>query len=612
MFPVPLFCNLLRRLLAGAVAGSLMLLPSASMAQNASANQPWENNVTADGSAPVKRHETAAAVWNNRIYLIGGRGTKPVDQYDAGSNTWVSLLPTPTEMHHFQPLVWNDRIYLLGGFACCYPNEPALTHIQIYDPATDTWSIGAEIPAARRRGGAAAVVFMDRFYMIGGNTLGHNGGAVAWFDVYDPATDTWSILPDAPDARDHFNAVIVEGLLVAASGRQTEQPNPFLNTVSPVNIYDFSTSIWTTGSDIPTPRAGAMTVGYGTEAIVIGGEVSDTVSALDVVEAYDIESDSWRTLQSLNTPRHSGGVVVFDGAAHIIAGGKTRGGGGESTVHEKLTLDPDTPPPVDTDVDGLSDVDEIDIYGTAVNDADTDDDQLSDGKEVSLGTNPLHPDTDLDTLSDGEEVLLYLSNPLSQDTDQDSLLDQDEINVHQTNPRVKDTDNDGLDDNIELAVGTDPRLADTDGDGLDDGTELNQTNTSPNQADTDLDLLSDGDEVNTYMSDPLLVDTDGDTLTDGVEVQIYNTSPILADTDADQVPDNEELALGYDPLKADTDGDGISDFDEINSGQTTNGQTTDGQTSQNSGGGVPGAVWLAVSVVAWFSRRRWGVNSQGP
>lgn len=72
-----------------------------------------------------------------------------------------------------------------------------------------------------------------------------------------------------------------------------------------------------------------------------------------------------------------------------------------------------TPPPPDTDSDGLSDDDEINIYGTNPNNPDTDGDGLTDGDEVnSTGTDPLDPDSDTDTFSDGDEVFMG-TDPLS-------------------------------------------------------------------------------------------------------------------------------------------------------------------------------------------------------
>ncbi len=66
----------------------------------------------------------------------------------------------------------------------------------------------------------------------------------------------------------------------------------------------------------------------------------------------------------------------------------------------------------DSDNDGLTDGDEVLIYGTSPVDSDSDEDRLTDGEEVTIGTDPLNSDSDNDGFSDSEE---YLANtdPLS-------------------------------------------------------------------------------------------------------------------------------------------------------------------------------------------------------
>ncbi len=62
---------------------------------------------------------------------------------------------------------------------------------------------------------------------------------------------------------------------------------------------------------------------------------------------------------------------------------------------------------LDSDGDGLSDAEEIDIYGTDPFNADTDNDGLTDGQEVIFyGTDPKNPDSDGDGILDGQEGFL--------------------------------------------------------------------------------------------------------------------------------------------------------------------------------------------------------------
>lgn len=83
----------------------------------------------------------------------------------------------------------------------------------------------------------------------------------------------------------------------------------------------------------------------------------------------------------------------------------------------------------DSDLDGLTNVDEVDVYGTNPADWDTDDDGLSDGQEVlTYGTNPLDQTTDGDGWTDWAEVVTYHTNPLLTDTDADGAADHLDLN----------------------------------------------------------------------------------------------------------------------------------------------------------------------------------------
>ncbi len=58
---------------------------------------------------------------------------------------------------------------------------------------------------------------------------------------------------------------------------------------------------------------------------------------------------------------------------------------------------------------------------------DTDNDGLSDDEEINLGTNINKTDSDSDKLFDREEVYVYKTDPLNPDTDQDGFLDGEEV-----------------------------------------------------------------------------------------------------------------------------------------------------------------------------------------
>jgi hypothetical protein len=117
---------------------------------------------------------------------------------------------------------------------------------------------------------------------------------------------------------------------------------------------------------------------------------------------------------------------------------------------------------------------EVTVYETLLY-VDQDADGLDLDQENQLGTSDLDPDSDGDGLSDYDEVFVYGTDPTRADTDGDGLNDSFELSFQPSslNPRSSDTDGDGLSDASEVnAHGTDPNNPDSDGDGMPDGWEV--------------------------------------------------------------------------------------------------------------------------------------------
>ena len=333
------FCRCLRLFLVTALLGLAGFGFLANSAHAAATNSSaWLATISPDGSMPTARHEAAAVSVGDYLYLIGGRGNRPVERYSPSTGHWETLGLAPIELHHVQPVVIGTDIYVLGAFTCCYPSELSVAEIYVFDTQQLTWDVVGEIPTDRLRGSAAAVVHDQRIYLIGGNTQGHDGGAVPWFDEYDPFSAQWRVLPDAPHARDHFSAVVIGQSLIAAAGRQSMLPNPSANAVSSTDIYDFESGLWRSAAAIPTVRGGAVAVAHGNQLIVAGGEINTASAALDTVEAYDLDEDAWLGLPSLLIGRHGSGGAILDNQFHMVSGASSLGGAVETATHERLVL----------------------------------------------------------------------------------------------------------------------------------------------------------------------------------------------------------------------------------------------------------------------------------
>jgi N-acetylneuraminic acid mutarotase len=253
--------------------------------------------------APTARHEAAYVQAGNKFYLMGGRGIKPVQVYDPAGRTWTNAAATPIEMHHFQAVTLDGLIYVVGAFTGAYPSETPIPNIYIYNPATNQWIMGPNIPQDRRRGAAGVVVHNKKIYVVDGIVNGHNSGSVNWLDEFDPATNAWTILPNAPRTRDHFHAAVIGNKLYAAGGRRTSASTNqvFSLTVPEVDAFDFTTRQWATlANPIPTLRAASGTVALDGELVVIGGESGTQTTAHKETEALNVSTAAWQRLATCN------------------------------------------------------------------------------------------------------------------------------------------------------------------------------------------------------------------------------------------------------------------------------------------------------------------------
>jgi len=304
--------------------------PSKTAGTTPKASASWQKIDTLGEATP--RHESSAVLIAKDLYVFGGRGDRPLQVLDLETRRWRTLTAPPLEIHHAQGVVHNGRIFIVSGLTGQFPEEPALEHVYIYDPATDAWSKGPRIPQERRRGASGVVVIGDLAYILGGNTRGHNSGYVPWADSLDLVTGQWAVLPDAPHARDHFHAAVVNGQIYAAGGRLSaaDAGEPLSRTVAQVDVFDPKKGAWSTlKADLPTPRAGTAAVRLNGRLLVLGGESDRQVAAHSEVEQFDPQTQKWTPLPAMPVGRHGAQAVANESTLWITSGSANRGGGPE-------------------------------------------------------------------------------------------------------------------------------------------------------------------------------------------------------------------------------------------------------------------------------------------
>jgi N-acetylneuraminic acid mutarotase len=141
-----------------------------------------------------------------QFYLFGGIGSRSMDVFDPETDTWSRGTELPVNMHHFQAVRLGDEIYVLGTFTGDPPGEKVLEDIYIFNTSSMQWRKGDPIPKDRLRASCGVVAFRDMIYMIGGRS--NSGESCSWADRYDPVTGKWKKLRDAPRNREYYHAPI--------------------------------------------------------------------------------------------------------------------------------------------------------------------------------------------------------------------------------------------------------------------------------------------------------------------------------------------------------------------------------------------------------------------
>jgi subtilisin family serine protease len=209
------------------------------------------------------------------IFLFGGdagsSGSSDVMSYNTATDTWTTgLAAIPNAGMSWQAVYIDGKYYLPGGYNGSHNNW-----LQIYDPAADSWTAGANMPAATTPMAAAAD---GKLYIFGGNP-----GPSSNVAMYDPAANTWtSGLAAMPTARTYGRAIGINGFIYVVGGAAASATGAF-------EVYDPVTNSWTSGPSLNTARSDMSLFAAGGYLYASGG-IPDfgTWAGTTTVERYNL------------------------------------------------------------------------------------------------------------------------------------------------------------------------------------------------------------------------------------------------------------------------------------------------------------------------------------
>lgn len=275
---------------------------------------------TARADALVPLTEVAAAPFGGQIWVAGGyaengQSVRDVQVYDPATDSWSPGPLLPEGVNHSALVEAGDGLVLVGG----YLGDNAPTDaVRVLDPATGEWADGPPLPEPRGAGAAA----WDGQRIVYGGGVGPDGVAG---DVWALEGDAWVTLGALSPPREHLSAAsdgegavwFLGGRLGGIDQNQTAVDLAGADGVSPLG-------------DLPTARGGVS--GFhvaGVGGCSAGGEGPQ--GTFVEVECLD-ESGEVTVLPGLTAARHGIGAVVVEDVAYVLLGGPEPGLTVSSTV----------------------------------------------------------------------------------------------------------------------------------------------------------------------------------------------------------------------------------------------------------------------------------------
>ena len=264
---------------------------------------PW----SAVAPYPVIMADSAVAGQGGLLYSFGGRASDVAIfnaySYNPATNTWTALANVPAPLRYSSAVSDGTFIYLVNGFST------SVSYLARYSPASNSYTTLANPPLATTF--HSTVYLNGVIYRIGGTEL---SGATATVDRYDIATNTWSAAAPMPQAVTSPMASSFGGFVYVAGG--INGPTESLKTYR----YDPVSNTWNDAAviDLPATRYWAASSVLNGKWILAGGFSGGAVTNTAI--NYDPSTNTWSSLPNLALARASRSADVVGSNMYVVAG----------------------------------------------------------------------------------------------------------------------------------------------------------------------------------------------------------------------------------------------------------------------------------------------------
>ena len=277
------------------------------------------------GSLADGRHEhTATLLSDGRVLIVGGfqertadsPGLASVEVYDPASGTWsVTGSLNSGRLAHTATLLPDGTVLVTGGRTTF--RGPELASVEIYNPVSGIWNPGPSLSVARRSHSATRLA--DGRVLVAGGRLSSAGPDVhASAEIFDPVTGTWSPTGSLTTPRESHSATeLPDGQVLVVNGY-------YQGALASAEVYDPVSGAWTA---IAAPLAchgvahTATLLPDGRVLVAGGGCYNGSLDIRNEAETYDPASSTWSPAAALPVERELHTATSLPDGTVLIVGG---------------------------------------------------------------------------------------------------------------------------------------------------------------------------------------------------------------------------------------------------------------------------------------------------
>jgi len=275
----------------------------------------------------VRWMSTLTVLPNNKVLAAGGIGQNDAavsscEIYDIATAKWREVAPMSVPREHLTATrIPDGRVVVIGGnmgSIYTYDASQYTTKIEIFDPASETWSDGGDLVVPRTD--QVVELMPDSTILVIG---GYNGSMLTECEVYNPKTKTSRVVGSMSTARIAHEAVVLStGEILVAGGYAGPWEGPYYNSCE---VYNPVTETWRTVDPMLETRSAGSLAKFSDGSILAAGGRGSSNSYATAADMLDPVKMTWSAVRPMKQEEawQSGVMMPFDN--YLITGGVSGG-----------------------------------------------------------------------------------------------------------------------------------------------------------------------------------------------------------------------------------------------------------------------------------------------